>query len=579
MQSIKVTQNTLSLSTWVKDLVIIAFMLSLFYAFLIGSHALFTPDEGRYSEVAREMVATGDYITPRLNGVAFLDKPVLYYWLQASAIVMFGLKEWALRFWPALMGVFGCLIAYAAGRVMFSRRAGVISALVLATSPLYFGAAHYANLDLEVAVLISTSLLFFIMSAQTPSSLHKGFLISAYVFASLAALTKGLIGIAFPVMIIGTWIVLLNRWSLIPRMRILTGFVLFMLITVPWYVLVQKANPQFFEFFFIKQQVARFLTTEHFNNRTTWWFYIPIVIAGLFPWCVFIAQAIFQAAKKCWQQKQASANQLFLLIWFFLIFTFFSFPKSKTVGYILPVFPPAALLIGYYLDTIWENAKRSQILTAAISFIIICIGVTAFSLYAPFITILEVEPLLIPYLKINAFIFALAGSITLLQVLLKKSLRAILLTIFATSIAFSLLMLASCDALNQKTIKPITTQLKPFLTDNDEVVAYYKYYQDLPIYLERRITIVADWQAPDIGTNDNWRRELWYGMPFQDTSDWLINEDAFWKRWHSSKRLFVLTDEGYYEQFKQNAKSPVYKIAQYNQRILLSNKNINIAAR
>src|SRR5579864_7807694 len=95
---------------WVKDLFWLALSLGLFYALWIGTHPLFTPDEGRYSEVAREMVVSGDYITPRLNGVAFLDKPALYYWLQAIAIHFFGLKEWTLRLWPALMGILGSVV-------------------------------------------------------------------------------------------------------------------------------------------------------------------------------------------------------------------------------------------------------------------------------------------------------------------------------------------------------------------------------------------------------------------------------------------------------------------------------------
>src|SRR6266404_3725801 len=104
-QNVLSTSKTHSTRSWLIDLIFIIGLLGIFYALLIGGHALFTPDEGRYSEVAREMVVTHDYITPRLNGVAFLDKPALYYWLQAFAIKSFGLKEWALRFWPALIGI------------------------------------------------------------------------------------------------------------------------------------------------------------------------------------------------------------------------------------------------------------------------------------------------------------------------------------------------------------------------------------------------------------------------------------------------------------------------------------------
>src|ERR1700722_20147501 len=118
--------------SWLTDILGLALVLGIFYAVWLGSYALFTPDEGRYSEVAREMVVSGDYITPRLNGVAFLDKPALYYWLQASAIKVFGLTEGALRFWPAVLGILSMLVTYMTGRLLFSRRAGLMSAIILA---------------------------------------------------------------------------------------------------------------------------------------------------------------------------------------------------------------------------------------------------------------------------------------------------------------------------------------------------------------------------------------------------------------------------------------------------------------
>ena len=172
---------------WLRDIALLGFIIGLFYALWIGSYALFVPDEGRYSEVAREMVVSGDYITPRIDGVAFLDKPVLYYWLQASAIKVFGISEWSLRLWPTLMGLLGTLILYATGRILYGRRAGLLAAVILATSPLYYGAAHYANLDLEVASFVADSLLCFLAAMQGGVSARwKNILLAAaYAFAGL----------------------------------------------------------------------------------------------------------------------------------------------------------------------------------------------------------------------------------------------------------------------------------------------------------------------------------------------------------------------------------------------------------
>ena len=555
------------------DLCWMAILLGIFYAIWIGSFALFTPDEGRYSEIAREMVATGDYITPRLNGVGFFDKPILYYWLQASAIQFFGLKESALRFWPALIGVLGCLMTYLGGHLLFNRRTGILSALILATCPLYYGAAHYANLDLEVAVFISNALLCFLIGIQAESKkIRVSFLLAAYVFSALAALTKGLIGLAFPAMIIGCWILILNQWITLKRMYLISGLTIFFALTIPWYVLVQQANPQFLHFFFVTQQVSRFLTQADFNNKTPVWFYIPIVLVGLLPWVVFFFQALMQHIKAVAQHRKKHANQLFLLLWFFIIFVFFSIPKSKTIGYILPIFPALALMIGSYLSQTWDQFKTKGIIAGAIGFILLCAATVFICLIAPHWTSLEINPELCPYLYFVAAIFLVAGLVVgfLLQ---RGEYPKIIYCIGVTACIFLLTFIASASVINQKSIKPLAIKLNTELTANDELVTYFKYYQDLPLYTQRRVTVVADWKAEDIPQYDNWQRELWFNMPYQDTQDWLIDKKTFLSRWNSEKRLFVLMNSGYYPQFSVNIKNKIYKLAESNGVILVSNKS------
>lgn len=564
------TNKSNSTQQWMLDLILLTIGLSIFYALWLGSHALFTPDEGRYSEVAREMLVTHDFITPRLNGVVFFDKPILYYWLQASAIHLFGLKEWALRFWPALLGVLGCLMTYITGHLLFNRRVGLISAVILATAPLYYGAAHYANLDLEVASLVSISLMSFIVGIHSSARSKTFFLMLAYLFSALAVLTKGLIGIAFPAMIIGAWIVLSNRWNTLTRMHLFSGLILFAVVALPWYILVQQANPEFFQFFFVKQQVSRFLTTEHFNNRTPAWFYIPIVFMGLFPWCAFVIQAIYQQIKLVWKNRSTYNVELYLLIWFISIFIFFSIPKSKTIGYILPIFPALALLIGKYLSDHWDALTRSM-RSGVLIFFMLALG-GAIACFALPYSHLDYPRDMDPYLMINGILLLTASGVIGILMITKSTISRVVSAIALTGVLFLLTVAASSDVINQKTIKPLAAQLRTNLHEDDEIVAFYKYFQDLPIYLERRITIVADWNAKDIPLKDNWLRELWYGMPFQDTKEWLISEETFWQRWNSDKRLYVFTDMSNYKTLQKKSAKPVFKIAHHNKTILLSNK-------
>ncbi len=560
----------------IKDILFLLIGLFIFYALWLGSYPLFTPDEARYSEIAREMLTSHNFITPNLNGVAFLDKPILYYWLQASMIHLFGLKEWALRFWPMCLGIICCLISYSAGCLLLNRRIGLLAALILATSPLYYGGSHYANLDLEVASFISNALLCFIIAIETNKpSQRQIFLILAYIMTSLAFLTKGLIGIVFPILIIGLWIFLLKRWQIFLRLHLITGLIIFLLIAAPWYILVQKANPQFFHYFFLTQQFSRFLTKGDFNNQTSVWFYLPVVFAGFAPWSLFLIQAMFYHLKIILKNCQLHRIELFLILWSVSIFLFFSIPKSKTLGYILPIFPALALIIANYLDIFWNKLYATGIHIGIISFTLLCMISSCICILIPEIAYFAVSKSMTLYLNITAGILIIAVLFTL-YFLYQKQFKFIIYILFVTSVLFLLTFISSAATINHKSIKSVALILKPLLQPQDEVVTYQKYFQDLPIYLQHRIIIAADWHANYILHHDNWQRELWFGMPYQDTSSWLIEEPTFWQHWHSKKRVFVFMYNEYYADFVKLAHDPVYKIAQSSEFTLVSNTHFTL---
>lgn len=551
--------------SWLLDLTCAFCLIGLFYTLWLGHHPLFTPDEGRYSEIAREMVATGDYITPRLNGVAFLDKPALYYWLQASAITLFGLKEWALRLWPALMGVIGCVSTLMIGRWLFNRHTGWLAAITLATSPIYYGGAHYANLDLEVAVLITLTLYALIAGLQFPAGekTRSHFFLAAWILAALAFLTKGMIALAFPATITTLWLICSGQFRSLKEMLFFKGPLLFAALVLPWYFLVEKANPGFLRFFFIDQQVLRFLAHGDFNNQSAWWFYLPVVFAGFLPWSIFAAQAI----KDAFNRKGLSGIDGFFLLWLGTVLIFFSIPKSKTIGYILPIFPPLAILTARYLDHFWqENLKREKL------------GLSLFLLMSwvvlPAITLITLfkHHAMGPWLLIAALILALMGGIVFTLARQSRSLGTGWAAMAAGSILFCITFLGSATTLNHDSLKPLALQLNTHLQSGDEVVTYYKYYQDLPIYLQRRITIVADWQAADIPERDNWVREMWYGIRFQNTSDWLISEKTLWERWRSPRRVVVLLDKRRFQQFAALSGNTVKEHGEYGEVAWASNR-------
>ncbi|MBA3660992.1 MAG: glycosyltransferase family 39 protein [Gammaproteobacteria bacterium] len=549
---------------WIIDLIFFAIMLLLFYTAWLGSYPVFTPDEGRYTEVAREMVARGDYITPRVNGVVFLDKPILYYWLQALSIQLFGLKEWAYRLFPVLLGLIGCLTTYICTRHLFDRLTAWFAAALLATTPLYFACSHYANLDLEVAVLISASLLCFITGVGQEGRRRLWFFCAAYAFSGLAILTKGMIGLAFPVMIVGLWVSLSNQWSVLKRIYIFRGLLIISAIILPWFLLIQRANPEFFYYFFVTQHVTRYLSGAAFNNQSPAWFYVPIVLLGFFPWSLFLFQSFVVNFRNVIKNTKSYSTELYLFLWVICVFTFFSIPHSKIISYILPIFPPLAILIARYFailyrgDTIKQQHVGWQLIAGGLLFAIVLLVTT-------FVPILPLPATFTPHIKLIAYLFILSALIGLIF-LRRKSLLFHFSLWNITTIAYLLVVIAGATHLNVNTAKPLTTYLQTVLKPEDEVVHYFKYYYDVPLYLHQQVTLVNNWDPLKIRAKDNWARELLDGRHKQE-ANWLINEEIFWSKWHSKKRLYVFLNTNYLNQFKVGA--PTYFVVQKHRDILL----------
>src|SRR6185369_1830470 len=317
--------RALPVSSWKRDLLLLTLAIGLLLGVALGVRALWGPDEGRYVEIPREMVTTGDYVTPRLNGVKYFEKPPLFYWLQAAAIHLFGLREWAMRLVPALSALLGCLAVYAAGRRLFSRRAGLLAAAILATTPLWYFLGNAITLDMTVSALLTVALLAFLVAVQEPEDapLRRNLLWASYVALALATLAKGLIGIAIPGMVIVVWMALLGDWDLPRRIRLGSGTVIFLLIAVPWHVLVARANPEFLWFYFIHEHVLRYVTKIHARYEPPW-FFIPVLLGGMIPWTAFLVQAVRDALPAGWRRRHETKETLFLLLWAGLVFVFFS---------------------------------------------------------------------------------------------------------------------------------------------------------------------------------------------------------------------------------------------------------------
>jgi len=305
---------------------------------------LMEPDEARYSDIASLMNRTGDYITPHLNHVVYLEKPPLCYWVTALLFKIFGENEFSSRLFVALCA-WGCIfLVYRMGVFFHDEKTGLYSAGVLSTFLYHsiLGKINILDMPLTFFVCLTTwaGYRYFAGDCQ-----RKGCLYLLYVGSALAFLTKGLIGVVFPFAITILWLSISKRWADILRLFSPVGMILFLLISCPWIILVQKANKDFLQFFFIREHFLRY-TTELSHRNPGIWSYAPVVLLGTLPWSAFLLKALKEGTDKRGTLFKATERN-FLLIWIFFIFIFFSISKSKLIPYVAPIFLPIAIFMGH----------------------------------------------------------------------------------------------------------------------------------------------------------------------------------------------------------------------------------------
>jgi len=333
----------------------------------IGVRKLANPDEGRYSVLAMHMADTGDFITPRLNGLKYFEKPPMQYWAAAAAFNVFGKSEWSARLYTGLCGLLCVLIAaYTAAR-FFTREIGLFTGLALIACPYFVALAEIITLDMGLTFWTTLTVCAFMLSQreaaadETPARSRLAWLCVAAIASAGAVLSKGLIGIVFPGAVLFVYCLLNADWSRLLRINWWIAIPLFLLVVSPWFVMVAVRNPEFLQFFFIHEHFQRFTTTQH-RRVEAWWFFLPILFVGVLAWALLLLPALVRA----WRDEASNSlpttgNSMssavkkpfkplrFALIWAVFIIVFFSVSGSKLPAYILPTFPFLAMLIAYFL--------------------------------------------------------------------------------------------------------------------------------------------------------------------------------------------------------------------------------------
>jgi 4-amino-4-deoxy-L-arabinose transferase-like glycosyltransferase len=351
-------------SFYAPALLAVAILLS-FYR--LGSVSLFDVDEAVFSEATKEMVLSGDWITPTYNGANRYDKPILFYWLMAASYHIFGMNEFGARFPSAFTGALLSLSIFLFVRRYAGRETALHAAMSFVVSLYFFVYSRAAVTDMALTLLITLSLFFFFLWLYgTRGTAGKGprYLYGFYLCSALAFLTKGLIGIVFPFCIAATYMVIKKGPQGIRKLFSAKAALLFLLVSGPWYLAEFAVNGKdFLDQFFIKHHFMRY-TGVISGHRGPFFYYLPALIIGLFPWIVYLPAGIRNALRSnrapavstdsaergCGETLPAAGSPplgLFALVWLGLIFAFFSFSTTKLPNYILPAVPAASILIGY----------------------------------------------------------------------------------------------------------------------------------------------------------------------------------------------------------------------------------------
>jgi 4-amino-4-deoxy-L-arabinose transferase-like glycosyltransferase len=311
----------------------------------VDARPLLEPDEARYAEIPREMQVTGDWVTPHLNGLLYLEKPPLQYWATASLYSLFGLHEWSARLWAVAVSFLALpLCALLARRLYGPGEFGIAAASALAASPVFAIVGQLNLLDGAFTTLLCASLFAFVAAQRAADArATRRWIRVAAVALGLAVLSKGIVALVLPGAALVAYSALTRDLGPWRRLHWPSGLALLLLVTVPWFWAAAVRNPGFLSFFFVHEHFARFLTTVHHRSRPIWYF-VPVLAGGLLPFLALLPAA----ARAPFARPSASGEfraGVFLAVFVVVAFAFFSSSGSKLAPYILPCLPPAAVLL------------------------------------------------------------------------------------------------------------------------------------------------------------------------------------------------------------------------------------------
>ena len=461
--------------------------------FRLGERPLRNPDEGRYAQIAREMLQSGDFVEPRLYGLDYLRKPPLFYWLVAGSFRIFGFREWAARLVPALAGWLGVLVVYLFARRTFGRDTALFSALLISTNFWYVQTARYLVIDAVFSFWVVVSLFAFYLALREESG-KNAFRALFYLGLGLAFLAKGPVALALTGSALLAYAAVTRSFRSVGA-EVLRGArwgaLLFMAVTLPWFLAIVRREPEFFAQFLWHEHVKRFVSAD-FEHQQPWFYYPLALTAMLLPWIFFV-----RPLRRAWGALRArpSGPGLYLLTVSVAIVAFYSLSRSKMPTYILPCLPMLAILIAHgwqqWIDSKPAFGRPEQIAAGLMALIGIggIVGVPIYLHTRPNRYPPEVE-LQLQLLGAVVLVGAVVAARSIRRGQAKKLFYSVAALMGVVSLVFALPM----ETMNPwYSTKAFADELKHRLMERDEVFIFDHPgpFYDFAFYLGRPVKVVG----------------------------------------------------------------------------------------
>ena len=491
---------------------------------------LLDPDEGRYAEIPREMAATGDWITPRLDGLKYFEKPPLQYWATAAAYSAFGFSEWTARLWTVGLAFLCLPMVFAWAVRLYGQPAGFAAVVALAVSPYFELIAHLNLLDGGFTFWLAGTVFAFTLAqcSAEGSPSERRWMLVAWLAAALAVLSKGIVVGVLAGGALVTYTLLERDGRPWRRLHLLFGVPLFLVVTAPWFIAVSVRNPSFLEFFFIHEHFARFLTTVH-KRAEPWWYFLALLLIGALPWLIALPGAL----RRAWLEspRENGFKPLkFLLLFCSTTLVFFSVSESKLAPYILPMMPALAAIVGVHVAQGSERFVRrvAQFMGRLLLFLTAGFAFYAIRRYGFF------PHATVPWLLVAA-VAGLLGALATWR-LKGVGAGAVWATAASAIVGWQCLLNAYTE-LPERTSYKLVMSVKSAIGPQTELFSIGQYRETLSPYLRRTLTPVE------------FEGELAFGISQEPAS--ALSAEAFLARWNTSTDAVVFIAPGIFDTWQK----------------------------